>query len=178
MTYGPDTTADEVLDGIDLVGDVVVVTGASGGLGEEASRALAARGAEVAMAVRDPAKAAAARDTVGPNGHLVTLDLASLDRVRAGAAAILERCPRIDVLVNNAGVMATPEDRTAQGFELQLGTNHLGHFLLTALLAPALGEGSRIVNVTSLGHMISGIHWDDPHYRARAYNKWEAYGQS
>jgi NAD(P)-dependent dehydrogenase (short-subunit alcohol dehydrogenase family) len=178
MSHGPDTTSDDVLDGVDLAGKVVVVTGASGGLGEETARALAARGAHVAMAVRDVATSSGAVETVGSNGSLVTLDLASLDLVRKGAAAILERWPDIDVLVNNAGVMATPENRTAEGFELQLGTNHLGHFLLTALLAPALGHGSRIVNVTSLGHMVSAIHWDDPHYRSRPYNKWEAYGQS
>jgi NAD(P)-dependent dehydrogenase (short-subunit alcohol dehydrogenase family) len=178
MSYGPQTTTDEVLEGLDLSGKVVVVTGASSGLGIETARALAAHGAEVVMAVRDPARAAGALDTVGPNGHLVTLDLASLDAVRTGAVAILESCPRVDVLVNNAGVMATPEERTADGFDLQLGTNHLGHFLLTALLAPALAAGSRVVNVTSRGHFISGMHWDDPHYRTRPYNKWEAYGQS
>jgi NAD(P)-dependent dehydrogenase (short-subunit alcohol dehydrogenase family) len=128
--------------------------------------------------MRDPANAVEARDVVGPNGELVALDLASLDAVRAGAGAVLDRQPEIDVLVNNAGVMATPPGRTADGFELQLGTNHLGHFLFTALLAPALRDGSRIVNVSSRGHLGSGIHWDDPHYETREYNKWQAYGQS
>ena len=178
MSYGPQTTTDEVLEGLDLTGAVVVVTGASSGLGIETARALAAHGAEVVMAVRDPARAADAVDTVGANGHLVTLDLASLDGVRTGAFAILKSWPRLDVLVNNAGVMATPEGRTADGFELQLGTNHLGHFLLTALLAPAMDDGSRVVNVSSRGHLVSGMHWDDPHYRTHPYNKWEAYGQS
>jgi NAD(P)-dependent dehydrogenase (short-subunit alcohol dehydrogenase family) len=178
MDYGPQTTTDEVVEGVDLAGTVVVVTGASSGLGVETARALAAQGAEVVMTVRDPSRGADAADAVGANGHLVALDLASLDRVRAGAAAILDRWPRVDVLVNNAGVMATPQERTADGFDLQLGTNHLGHFLLTARLAPALADGSRIVNVTSAGHFISGMHWDDPHYRTRPYNKWEAYGQS
>ena len=118
-------------------------------------------------------------DAVGPNGRLVTLDLASLDSVRAGADAILDRWPRVDVLVNNAGVMATPEERTADGFDLQLGTNHLGHFLLDCAARARAGRRRHaIVNVTSAGHFISGMHWDDPHYRTRPYNKWEAYGQS
>jgi NAD(P)-dependent dehydrogenase (short-subunit alcohol dehydrogenase family) len=178
MSYGPETTTDDVLEGVDLEGQVVVVTGASSGLGVETARALAAHGADVVMAVRDPARATDAADTVGASGHVVALDLASLDAVRTGAVAILESWPRVDVLVNNAGVMATPEGRTADGFELQLGTNHLGHFLLTALLAPEMPDGSRVVNVSSRGHMVSGMHWDDPHYRTRPYNKWEAYGQS
>src|SRR5262245_47008608 len=171
MGYGPQTTTDEVLNGIDLTGTVVVVTGASSGLGAETSRALAARGAEMVMTMRDTSRVAA-------NPHVVTLDLGSLDAVRAASDRILDGWPHIDVLVNNAGVMATPQERTADGFDLQLGTNHLGHFLLTARLAPALGDGSRIVNVTSAGHLGSGMHWDDPHYRTRPYNKWEAYGQS
>jgi NAD(P)-dependent dehydrogenase (short-subunit alcohol dehydrogenase family) len=178
MAFGPTTTTDEVLAGVDLTGKVAVVTGASVGLGLETARGLAAHGAQVAMAMRDPATGAAARDVVGENGELVALDLASLDAVRSGAAAILDRHREIDVLVNNAGVMATPEGRTADGFELQLGTNHLGHFLFTALLAPALRDGSRIVNVSSRGHLGSGMDWDDPHYETRPYNKWQAYGQS
>src|SRR5262249_34768794 len=109
----PPRTADDVLAGVDLDGKVVVVTGASAGLGREAARALAARGAEVVAAVRDPAK-------VGGDGPAVALDLAALASVRAAAATILAGWPRVDVLVNNAGVMATPEGRTAEGFELQL----------------------------------------------------------
>ena len=178
MVFGAVSTTDEVLEGVDLTGKVAVVTGASVGLGLETARAMAAHGAHVVMAMRDPANAVEARDVVGPNGELVALDLASLDAVRAGAGAVLDRQPEIDVLVNNAGVMATPPGRTADGFELQLGTNHLGHFLFTALLAPALRDGSRIVNVSSRGHLGSGIHWDDPHYETREYNKWQAYGQS
>ena len=107
-TYGPETTSDEVLEGVDLTGKVVVVTGASSGLGLDAAQAMAAHGAEVVMAVRDPIGAGGAAETVGPNGHLVELDLASLGQVRKAAAAIIERWPRIDVVVNNAGVMSTP----------------------------------------------------------------------
>lgn len=170
MTTGREMTTDAVLDGVDLAGAVAVVTGASSGLGLEVSRALRAHGAVVVAAVRDPAKVTAA-------DHVVELDLTSLASVRAGADAVLTAVPRVDLLFNNAGVMATPEARTADGFELQLGTNHLGHFLLTALLAGAFAPDGRIVNTTSLGHMITGMHWDDPNLTG-AYEKWTAYGQS
>jgi NAD(P)-dependent dehydrogenase (short-subunit alcohol dehydrogenase family) len=178
MGYGAHTTADEVLEGRDLIGSVVIVTGASGGLGLETARALAAHGADVVMTVRDEAKGELARAAVGEHATLVTLDLTSLDSVHAASADILTAWPRVDLLINNAGVMATPEGRTAEGFELQLGVNHLSQFLLTALLSPAMSENSRVVTVSSLGHMVSGMRWDDPHYRARPYDKWEAYGQS
>jgi NAD(P)-dependent dehydrogenase (short-subunit alcohol dehydrogenase family) len=178
MGFGAQSTTDDVLAGVDLSGTVAVVTGASVGLGLEAARALAAHGADVVMTARDLDKGAEARDVVGPNADLVALDLASLDRVRAGAAAVLDCHPRVDLLVNNAGVMATPEGRTTDGFELQLGTNHLGHFLFTALLAPAFVRDTRVVNVSSRGHLGSGMVWDDPHYRTREYNKWQSYGQS
>lgn len=170
MTSGRELTTDAVLDGLDLRGTVAVVTGASSGLGLEVARALSEHGAVIVAAVRDPAKAAIA-------DHVVTLDLTSLDSVRAGADAVLAAVPRVDLLFNNAGVMATPEARTADGFELQLGTNHLGHFLLTARLADAIPPDGRIVNTTSLGHMITGIRWEDPNLTG-AYEKWTAYGQS
>src|SRR5262245_37023931 len=171
MAFGRDTTAGEVLAGVDLHGRVVVVTGASGGLGAAVAGALADRGATVVAPVRDPSR-------FGGPARPVELELASLASVRAGAAEILGEHPRIDVLMNNAGVMATPEGRTADGFELQLGTNHLGHFLLTALLAPALGPGGRIVTTSSLGHLVTAMRWDDPHFAAGPYEKWLAYGQS
>ena len=178
MGFGAEATTDDVLEGVDLDGKVAVVTGGSAGLGLETARALAAHGAVVVLTVRDRTKGAAALETIGPHGEVVELDLTSLDAVRAGAAAVLDTQSQLDLLVNNAGVMATPEGRTEEGFELQLGTNHLGHFLFTALLAPALRDGARIVNVSSRGHLGSGMDWDDPHYRTREYNKWQAYGQS
>ena len=104
------------------------------------------------------------------------LDLTSLASVRAFASWLLERHPRIDLLVNNAGVMVTPFERTADGFEMQFGTNHLGHFLLTGLLLPA--APGRVVNLSSGGHRASDIHWEDPNYETRPYDKFEAYGQS
>ena len=185
MAFGPETTTTEVLDGVDLSGKTAVVTGASAGLGAETARSLASVGAHVVMAVRDADKgraAAAGIKEAVPDASLElgTVDLASLDSVRAFADWLLERHDRIDLLINNAGVMACPLGRTAEGFEMQLGTNHLGHFLLTTLVAPALlaAAPARVVNLSSRGHQRSDMQWDDPHYRERPYDKWEAYGQS
>jgi len=185
MAFGSTTTTDEVLEGIDLSGRTALVTGASAGLGVETARSLASVGARVVLAARDPAKGEAAevvirRSVPGAVLELGLLDLASLASIRAFATWMLERHDRLDLLINNAGVMAPPLGRTPDGFELQIGTNHLGHFLLTGLLAPAVlaGAPARIVNLSSRGHLRSDIHWDDPHYRTRPYDKWEAYGQS
>ncbi len=173
------TTTDEVLAGVDLTGRTCLVTGASAGLGVETVRALQSAGCEVVGAVRDLAKGEAALAAAGVTCDLLQLDLADLDSVRKAAVEAATRLPRIDLLVNNAGVMATPLRRTAQGFELQLGTNHLGHFAWTTALLPQLVSGSRIVNVSSRGHLRSAIRWDDPHFRDEAsYEKWTAYGQS
>lgn len=134
---------------------------------------------------RDAAKAEAAATDLragvpGAPVELVELDLTSLASVRRFAGAVLATHPAIDLLVNNAGVMATPFERTADGFELQFGTNHLAHFLLTNLLLPALlaDGGGRVVNVSSNGHMIGGVDWDDPNFEHREYSPWPAYGQS
>ncbi len=168
------TTTADVLRGVDLSGRTALVTGASAGLGVETIKALQSAGAEVVGAARDLSKAAGVVTC-----DLVELDLADLASVRRGAAEIAERLPRIDLLINNAGVMAPPLMRTKQGFELQLGTNHLGHFVLTNALLPQLVSGSRIVNVSSRGHLRSPMRWDDPHYREESsYEKWTAYGQS
>lgn len=173
------TTTGEVLAGVDLIGRTCLVTGASAGLGVETVRALQSAGCEVVGAVRDLAKGQAALADAGVSCDLVQLDLADLDSVRRAAVEAAARLPRIDLLVNNAGVMATPLRRTAQGFELQLGTNHLGHFAWTTALLPQLVSGSRIVNVSSRGHLRSPIRWDDPHFRVEStYDKWTAYGQS
>ena len=170
-----ETTTSDVLEGVDLTGKTALVTGASAGLGVETVRALRSVGCEVVGAVRDTAKGAAAV----PGVDLVELDLADLDSVRRAAEAISKRLPRIDLLINNAGVMAPPLGRTKQGFELQLGTNHLGHFVLTNALLGSLGSGSRIVNLSSRGHLRSPMLWDDPHFREEStYEKWKAYGQS
>jgi NAD(P)-dependent dehydrogenase (short-subunit alcohol dehydrogenase family) len=149
-----------------------------------ANRPSAASAAAV-ESVRASAPSAADRgaDTGAGTGHAVAavdLDLGSLAAIRAAAATVAGAVDRVDVLVNNAGVMATPFGRTADGFELQFGTNHLGHFLWTGLLLPLLAASgdARIVNVSSHGHRSSDIVWDDPNYRERPYDKWQAYGQS
>ena len=150
-TYGPETTSDEVLEGVDLDRQVggrdrrVKRIGARGSPGHGGPWGRGGDGGA------RPGPGRRGGGDRGPNGHLVELDLASLDQVRKAAAAFIQRRPGIDVVVNNAGVMSTPPLRTADGFDLQLGVNHLGHFLLTALLAPALGPSARIVNTTSLG---------------------------
>ncbi|MBV9412514.1 MAG: SDR family NAD(P)-dependent oxidoreductase [Acidimicrobiia bacterium] len=185
MAFGAETTTAEVLEGVDLSGKTAVVTGASAGLGIETSKSLASVGAHVVMAVRDADKGRDAAATIKeavPEASLElgSIDLASLDSVRAFATWLLDRHDRIDLLINNAGVMACPLGRTAEDFEMQLGTNHLGHFVLSTEVAPALlaAAPARVVNLSSRGHQRSDIHWDDPHYRQRLYDKWEAYGQS
>ncbi len=182
---GPETTTDDVLEGVDLSETVAVVTGASGGIGEETARALASRGALVVIAARDDRKLADAQSRItdsGVSGSIETLqlDLASLDSVRGAAAELSQRHPQINLLVNNAGVMAPPLGRTSDGFELQFGTNHLGHFLFTLLLEPNLRAGApaRVVELSSAGHRTSPILWDDPNFEHSEYHNFTAYGQS
>ena len=179
------STTDEVIEGISLAGKLAVVTGASSGLGVETSRVLAAAGAAVLMLARDEPKLVAAAAELRqsqPAAQLYTqcMDLADLDSVRGAAAAILDMYPRINLLVNNAGVMACPLLRTTQGFEMQFGTNHVGHFLFTCLLVPALlaGAPGRVVNLSSAGHKFAAFNFDDPNYEQREYDKWQAYGES
>lgn len=185
MTYNESTTAAEVIEGVDLTGRIAVITGASGGIGLETARALASAGATVVLGIRDASKATAAaadlHSTV-PTAQveLGDLDLTSLASVRTFAAWVNGNHDRIDLLVNNAGVMATPFQRTPDGFELQFGTNHLAHFLLTKLLLPGLlaAESARVVTVSSGGHKMGGINWADPNYHTTEYSPWPAYGQS
>ena len=185
MEFGFASTTDEVTAGQDLSGTVALVTGATSGLGRETARALAAVGSRVILAGRSDEKlAAAAREIAGTTpgatvevGHL---DLTSLQQVRVFAADFLAANDRLHLLINNAGVMATPFEHTADGFELQFGTNHIGHFLLTCLLTPALlrDPPSRIVNLSSGGHLASDILWDDPNFERHAYDPFLSYGQS
>lgn len=185
MAFGADTTTDEVLAGRNLDGLRVIVTGASGGLGEETARALAAHGAQVTMTARDPARGAAAADRIQASTgrddlEVRELELADPDSIRAFADGWLADHDGLDVLINNAGIMACPLGRTSQGYELQFATNHLGHFLLTGRLLPALRQGvrPRIVNLSSAAHKLSAVDFDDPHFERREYDKWGAYGQS
>jgi len=168
-----------------LAGRTAVVTGANGGLGLETARALAGAGAHVVMAARDQTRAKAAhadivRGDASASLEIVPLDLASLRSVREASERILSRHERIDILVNNAGVMAVPERQTEDGFEMQLGVNHLGHYALTALLLPALlrAPAARVVSVTSTAHhMGRAVDPANPHLRG-SYGPWKAYGQS
>jgi NAD(P)-dependent dehydrogenase (short-subunit alcohol dehydrogenase family) len=182
--FGPETTTDEVLAGADLAGKRVLVTGVSAGLGVETARALAAHGATVIGAARDLAKARAAtavvRDQAARGGalELVQLDLASLASVRACADALLAEGKPFDLIIANAGVMACPFGLTADGFETQFGTNHLGHFLLINRLAPLLRSGSRVVSLASSGHRFSDVDLCDPKFERSSYAEFVAYGRS
>jgi NAD(P)-dependent dehydrogenase (short-subunit alcohol dehydrogenase family) len=183
--FGANTTADEALEGIDLRGKLVLITGGSSGLGQESARALAAKGAHVVLTARDAAKgrgvvAGIVASTGNRDVELEELELDSLASVRAFAQRFLAKHDRLDVLLNNAGVMACPLGHTKDGFELQFGTNHLGHFLLTCLLAPALKKAapSRVVSLSSRGHQVAPVDFDDPNFERREYQKWASYGQS
>lgn len=179
-TVERDQTTEDVLGCMDLTGKRVLVTGAGGGLGLETCRALAVRGAEVVGTVRDLEKARAAIAAVAANAsgsvELVELDLASSQSVRSCAEALLADGKPFDAVICNAGVMATPEGKTRDGFETQFGVNHLGHFLLVNLLVPLLRSGSRIIVLSSMGHRISDIDLEDPNFERKPYEKWTSYG--
>ncbi|MCK9931020.1 SDR family NAD(P)-dependent oxidoreductase [Frankia sp. Mgl5] len=180
--FTAESTAAEVAAGIDLGGRRVVVTGASSGIGVETARALAGAGAEVTLAVRDvEAGRRTGDEIVAATGnkeiHVAPLDLAD----RASVAAFVAGWDGpLHILVNNAGVMATPELRTPEGWELQFATNHLGHFAVASGLRGALAAagGARVVSVSSSGHLRSPVVFSDIHFRERAYEPWAAYGQS
>ena len=183
--FDSETTVREVVADLDLSGWSALVTGASGGLGAETAAALAGRGARVTLAARDLDRAervVAEIRTASPDAELdvVKLELDSPQGVIDCAQQVAARHDRLDALINNAGVMACPLGRTAQGFELQFATNHLGHFLLTSRLLPLLRAASaaRVVNLSSGGHRMSPVVFDDIHFERRDYDKWEAYGQS
>ncbi len=174
-----------VVEGIDLSGKTCVITGASSGLGRESARALAAVGAKVILAARNIDALAETERWIRaevPDAKTATveLDLTSLTSVRAAAGKIGEASPVIDILMNNAGVMFTPFSRTQDGFEIQFGTNHLGHFELTRILTPQLAAaaGARIVILSSGGHVLGDVDIDDPNWEHRDYDKFVAYGSS
>jgi NAD(P)-dependent dehydrogenase (short-subunit alcohol dehydrogenase family) len=177
-----ETTAAEVVAGFDLGGSRVIVTGGASGIGLETARALAATGAEVTLAVRDAdAGQRVAAEIVATTGntHVLVANLDLANRASVASFVAAWEGP-LGVLVNNAGVMACPETRTAQGFELQFATNHLGHFALAAGLHRALAAagGARIVSVSSRAHLRSPVIFDDIHFLNRAYEPWDAYAQS
>jgi NAD(P)-dependent dehydrogenase (short-subunit alcohol dehydrogenase family) len=182
--FGSTSSTDDVLSGKDLSGKRVLVTGVSAGLGVETARALAAHGAQVVGAARDLAKAkratAEARSQAANGGELelVELDLASLKNVRACADALVADGRPLDVVIANAGVMRTPFGQTADGFETQFGTNHLGHFVLVNRIASLIAPGGRLVNVSSSGHRYSDVDLDDPNFERTPYDPMIAYGRS
>lgn len=185
MAFGKYSTAAEVISGHDLTGAYTIVTGGPGGLGSETARALASAGAWVVLAGRDPARgeAAAARLREETRNDLIVfrlLDLGSLESVATFAATYVATGNPLHILVNNAGLMATPLARTTDGFESQFGINHLGHFTLTTGLLPALraAGGARVVALSSRAHRRSDVDFGDPNYLHRAYDPWQAYGQS
>src|ERR1700720_3216099 len=182
--FGATSTTDDVLSGRDLSRKRVLVTGVSAGLGVETARALVAHGAQVVGAARDLAKAEQATAEVraqaakGGGLELVELDLASLESVRACADALVADGRPFDLVVANAGVMATPFGHTADGFETQFGTNHLGHFVLVNRIASLIRDGGRLINLSSSGHRYSNVDLEDPSFEHTPYEPFVAYGRS
>jgi NAD(P)-dependent dehydrogenase (short-subunit alcohol dehydrogenase family) len=183
--FGATSTTDEVLAGVNLKDKRILVTGVSAGIGVETARSLAAHRAQVVGAVRDLNKAKTATKQVreaaatgGGSFELVELDLASLKSIRSCADALLAKAEPFDVLIANAGVMATPLGHTADGFETQFGTNHLGHFVLVNRIAPLIRAGGRLINVSSAGHRYSNVDLDDPNFERTPYDPFVAYGRS
>jgi NAD(P)-dependent dehydrogenase (short-subunit alcohol dehydrogenase family) len=184
VVFGATSTTDQVLEGVDLSGKRVLVTGVSAGLGVETARALAAHGAEVVGAARDLTKAKKATDAIRAGAvnreefELVELDLASLASVRACGDKLVADGRAFDLVIANAGVMACPFGKTADGFETQFGTNHLGHFVFVNRIASLMKSGSRLVNLSSAGHRFSDVDLDDPNFEGAHYDPWIAYGRS
>ncbi len=182
--YGATSTTNDVLAGVDLSGKRILVTGVSAGLGVETARVLAAHGATVVGAARDLAKAKTATEVVragAANGgglELIELDLANLASVRACADVLVAAGKPFDLVIANAGVMATPFGKTSDGFETQFGTNHLGHFVFVNRIASLMKPGSRLVNLSSSGHRFSDVNLEDPNFETTEYTPFGAYGRS
>lgn len=178
--FGYRSTAVEVTKGIDLTGKQVVVTGGYSGIGTETVRALAGAGAKVIVGARRTKQAEEVLSAAQGDIAILPLDLSDPASIDAFAADVRERWDRVDILVNNAAVMASPLVRDARGYEGQFATNHLGHFQLTARLWPLLkaAHGARVVVLSSIGHRLNGLDLEDPHFERRDYDKWLAYGQA
>lgn len=178
--FGRHSEPHEVLAGIDLKGKTVIVTGGYSGIGLETVRALAAAGASVTVPARDTEKANAALAGMPGDIRIALMDLADIASVKRFALGFASDNTALDLLINNAGVMACPEMRVGPGWELQFGTNHMGHFALATTLLPLLQrtERPRVVALSSTGHKLSAIRWDDPNWTDGSYDKWKAYGQS
>ncbi|MDR3374792.1 MAG: SDR family NAD(P)-dependent oxidoreductase [Ancalomicrobiaceae bacterium] len=182
--FGATSTTDDVLAGIDLSGKRILVTGVSAGLGVETARALAAHGATIVGAARDLKKAEAATATVwesataGGSLELIELDLANLASVRRASDALVAAGKPFDVVIGNAGIMACPFWHTSDGFEMQFGTNHLGHFTFINRIAALIKDGGRVVELSSAGHRYADVDLDDPNFERTAYDPWISYGRS
>jgi NAD(P)-dependent dehydrogenase (short-subunit alcohol dehydrogenase family) len=180
--FGAQSTANDVLAGLDLSGRTAIVTGASAGIGLETARALAAANAQVTLAVRDLAAGLRVAGELTAQTHNPNIEVAELDLADPGSIAgfVCSWQQPLDILINNAGVMATPLSRTPQGWELQFATNHLGHFALATGLHAALASAgaARVVSVSSVGHLNGDIDFDDVHFQYRPYDPWRAYSQS
>ncbi len=178
--FGHQSTSADVLKGIDLTGKVVVVTGGYSGIGLEAVKAFTGAGAEVIVPARSKERADAALASAGIAAATIEMDLANLTSVYECAAEIGDTHNNVDILLNNAGIMACPETRVGPGWEMQFAVNHIGHFVFTRELMAYLlnGKGARVVSTSSVAHRRSGIVFDDIHFNKAPYNKWVAYGQS
>ena len=178
--FGGKTTASEVLAGIDLTGRNAIVTGGYSGIGLETVRALAAAGARVTVPAR---RVEVAEDTLADvpgDIEIASMDLADLRSVDKFTREYDETKRGLDILINNAGIMACPEGRVGPGWERQFGTNHLGHMAMSLALAPSMqrADSARVVCLSSTGHVRSDVHWDDPNFNNTPYDKWDAYGQA
>jgi NAD(P)-dependent dehydrogenase (short-subunit alcohol dehydrogenase family) len=183
--FGATSTTEDVLSGVNLRGKRIFVTGVSAGLGVETARSFVAHGAYVVGAARDLKKAEGATEQVrkdaaanGGGFELIELDLGDLKSVRAAADKLITKGEPFDVVIANAGVMATPFGHTVDGFETQFGTNHLGHFVFVNRIAPLIRDGGRLVNLSSAGHRYSNVDLDDPNFEKTPYEPFVAYGRS
>lgn len=178
--FGPRTEGSEVVADVDLADKTAIVTGGYSGIGLETVKVLAAEGVRVIVPVRSPDKAKKALADVEGDVTTGPLDLADLGSVRQFGESMVEELDGLDFLINNAGVMASPEWRVGPGWESQFGINHMGHFSLTKTLMPLIEKtpGARVVSLSSTAHKLTDIHWDDIHFEDAAYDKWQAYGQA
>lgn len=174
------STGQDVLAGIDLSGKTAIVTGGYSGIGLETTRALAAKGVKVIVPARSMAKATDNLSSVEGDVHITAMDLSDQASITNFTNTMKDELSSLDLLINNAGIMANPETRIGPGWESQFGTNHMGHFALTTGLMPLLQKtaGVRVISLSSTAHKMSSIRWDDPHYTGGDYHKWQAYGQS
>lgn len=174
------STANEVLEGVDLSGKNAVVTGGYSGIGLETVRALAKAGAKVTVPARRVDAAEAALGEIAGDIEIANMDLGNIASVRKFAADYAQTGRHLHILINNAGIMACPETRVGPGWEAQFGVNHLGHMAMTLGLAQSMQKagGARLVCLSSTAHAMMDVKWDDPHFKSSEYDKWQAYGQA